>query len=61
MPNKYTKAVTTKAKAAMNLQKAMMWPSSIMMKQLIKNELITHTNITEDDFDMADEIFGVAP
>ena len=61
MPNRYTKADTTKAKAARNLQKAMMWPSSNMMKQLIKNGLIMHTNISEDDFDMTDEIFGVAP
>ena len=59
--NKYTKTVTTRAKAARNLQKAMMWASSNMMKKLIKNGLIMHTNITEDDFDIADEIFGVAP
>ena len=61
MPNKYTKIVTTRTKAARNLQKAMMWSSSNMMKKLIKNGLITHTNITEDDFDIANEIFGVAP
>ena len=60
-PNKYTKADTVKAKTARSLQKAMMWPSSNMMKQFIKNGLITHTSISERDFDAADEIFGAAP
>ena len=59
--DKYTKADTMKAKTARNLQKAMMWPSSNMMKQFIKNGLITHTSISEEDFDAADEIFGPAP
>ena len=58
---KYTKTDTMRAKAARSLQKAMMWPSSSMMKQFIKNGLIMHSSISEDDFDAADENFGLAP
>ena len=36
-PTKYSKACVKKASLARNLQKAMMWPSSSMMKQYIKN------------------------
>ena len=59
--NKYSKAATMRAKLARNLQKAMMWPSSTAMKKFIKNNLITHTDISEKDFDIADEIFGKVP
>ena len=58
--NVHSKATIIRAKSARNLQKAMMWPSSSMMKKLIKNNLITDTDITEKDFDIADEIFGKA-
>ena len=61
VPIKHSKADIAKATAARNLQKAMMWPSSNMMKKFIRNNLISHTNIPEGDFDMADEIFGVTP
>ena len=59
--NKYSKVDTMRVKSARNLQKAMMWPLSTMMKRLIKNGIITYTNINEGDFDIADEIFGRAP
>ena len=39
---------------------AMMWPSSIVMKNLIKYNLIADTRIREADFDVADEVFGKA-
>ena len=58
---KYSKACVKKASLARNLQKAMMWPSSSMMKQFIKNGLITNSSISEKDFDVADEVFGPAP
>ena len=61
IPTNYSKACIKKANLARNLQKAMMWPSSSMMKQFITNGLITNTSITEEDFDIADEVFGPAP
>ena len=51
MPIKYIMTDTMKARIARNLKKAMMWPSSNMMKQFIRNGLITHTNISEGELD----------
>ena len=61
IPMKYSKACVKKANLARNLQKAMMWPSSSMMKQFIKNGPITNSSISEEDFDVADEVFGPSP
>ena len=59
--NVHSKSSIIREKSVRNLQKTMMWPSSSMMKKLIKNNLITDTDISEEDFDITDEIFGKAP
>ena len=47
-----------KANNTRNPQKAMMWPSTKVMKKLITHNFITDTRVKPEDFDIAEDILG---
>ena len=56
--NRHNHSNIMKANNARNLQKAMMWPSTKVMKKLITHKFITDTRVKPEDFDIADDILG---
>ena len=56
--NRHNQTDIIKANNARNPQRAMMWPSTKVMKKLIAHNFITDRWVKPEDFDIADNILG---
>ena len=56
--SRYKQSDINKANNARNLQRAMMWPSTKVIKKLITHNYITDTGVKPEDFDIADDLLG---
>ena len=54
--NRHNQSDIIKANNARNLQRAMIWPSTKVMKKLIAHSFIADTGVKPEDYNIADNI-----